>query len=54
VKKTDEGEWATAAGFGRLLAAVTGSSDGPPTTRTGRTDSPRSPLTPLCFNFSER
>jgi hypothetical protein len=29
----------TVAGFKRLLAAVTGSSDGPPVTRTGRTDS---------------
>jgi hypothetical protein len=33
---------------------VTGSSDGPSTTRAGRTDSPRSPLAPPCFNFSGR
>jgi hypothetical protein len=54
VKETDEGERATVARFERILAVVTGSSDGPPVTRTGRTDSPRSPLAPLCFNFSGR
>jgi hypothetical protein len=33
--KTDGGRLATAVRFERPLAAVTGSSDGPPATRTG-------------------
>jgi hypothetical protein len=46
VKETDEGERAMAAWFGRLLAVVTGSSDGPPVTRTGWTYSLHSHLAP--------
>jgi hypothetical protein len=46
VKETDKGEWAMAAGCRRLLAVVTGSSEGPSATRTGWTNSPRSPLAP--------
>jgi hypothetical protein len=52
--KTDGGRRATAVRFGRPLVAVTGSSDGPLVTRTGWTDSSRSPPAPPCFNFSWR